>query len=197
MGSERLYLLNTMSAEDRVSRRLKLSDLRMLLAIVQWGSMSKAAANLNISQSGVSKALRELEHTLGVRLLDRTPRGIEPTVYGSAILNRAIAIFDEVRQGMKDIESLADPTTGEVRVGCNEPITAGLLAAIIERLGRKYPRIVCHMVQTPTVATLESPPEPSAGQTVDVVERNHRRASASLDSSSSVSGTRRRRFRSG
>jgi DNA-binding transcriptional LysR family regulator len=40
-------------------------------------------------------------------------------------------------------------------VGCNEPIAAGLLAAIIERLGRKYPRIVCHMMQTPTVATLE------------------------------------------
>src|SRR5882672_10029375 len=101
-----------MSAEDWVSRRLKLSDLRMLLAIVQWGSMSKAAVHLNISQSGVSKALSELEHTLGVRLLDRTPRGIEPTVFGSALLNRATAIFDEVRQGVKDIEFLADPTAG-------------------------------------------------------------------------------------
>ena len=57
-----------MDVEDRVSRRLKLSDLRLLLTIVQWGSMSKAAAHLNISQSAVSKALGELERTLGVRL---------------------------------------------------------------------------------------------------------------------------------
>jgi DNA-binding transcriptional LysR family regulator len=144
-----------MDVEDRVSRRLKLSDLRMLLTIVQWGSMSKAAVHLNISQSAVSKALGVLEHTLGVRLLDRTPHGIEPTVYGTALLNRATAIFDEVRQGVKDIEFLADPTAGEVREGCNEPIAAGLHSAIIERLGRQYPAIVCHMMQTPTVATLE------------------------------------------
>ena len=69
-----------MEPDDRVSRRLKMSDLRMLLAVVQWGSMSKAAAYLNISQSAVSKALGELEHPLGVRLLDRSPQGIEPTV---------------------------------------------------------------------------------------------------------------------
>ena len=145
----------TMDLDDRVSRRLKMSDLRMLLAVVQWGSMSKAAAHLNISQSAVSKALGELEHTLGVRLLDRSPQGIEPTVYGTALLSRATAIFDEVRQGMKDIEFLADPTVGEVRVGCNEPLAAGLLPAIIERLARQYPRIVCHMLQSPTTATLE------------------------------------------
>src|SRR5436190_2842033 len=146
---------DTMDVEDRVSRRLKLSDLRMLLTIVQWGSMSKAAVHLNLSQSAVSKALGELERTMGVRLLDRTLQGVEPTVYGKALINRATAIFDEVRQGVKDIEFLADPTAGEVRVGCNEPIAAGLLAAIIERLGRQYPRIVCYMMQTPTTATME------------------------------------------
>jgi DNA-binding transcriptional LysR family regulator len=146
---------DTMDLDDRVIRRLKMSDLRMLLAVVQWGSMSKAAAHLNISQSAVSKALGELEHTLGVRLLDRNPQGIEPTVYGQALVKRAITIFDEVRQGVKDIEFLTDPTAGAVWVGCSEPIATGLLPAIVERLGRQYPRIVCHVVQTPTTATLE------------------------------------------
>lgn len=144
-----------MDLDDRVIRRLKMSDLRMLLAVVQWGSMSKAAAHPNISQSAVSKALGELEHTLGVRLLDRNPHGIEPTVYGQALVKRAITIFDEVRQGVKDIEFLTDPTAGDVWVGCSEPIATGLLPAIVERLGRQYPRIVCHVVQTPTTATLE------------------------------------------
>jgi DNA-binding transcriptional LysR family regulator len=127
-----------------------MSDLRLLLAVVQWGSMSKAAANLHVSQTSVSKALGKLEHTLGVRLFDRNPQGVEPTVYGKALLKRARTIFDEVRQGVKEIEFLADPTAGEVRIGCQEAIAASLVPAIIERLGRQYPRIICHVVQTTT-----------------------------------------------
>jgi DNA-binding transcriptional LysR family regulator len=144
-----------MDIDDRVSRRLKMSDLRMLRTVVQWRSMSKAAAHLHISQSAVSKALGELERTLGVRLLDRSRSGIEPTVYGNALLKRATAIFDEVQQGLKDIAFLSDSTAGEVQVGSTEPLAAGLLPAIIERLGRQYPRVVCQLVQAPTVATFE------------------------------------------
>ena len=58
-----------MSLHDRVSHRLKLRDLRLLLALDEWGSMAKAAAHLNLTQSGVSKAIAELEHTFGVRLV--------------------------------------------------------------------------------------------------------------------------------
>jgi DNA-binding transcriptional LysR family regulator len=144
-----------MDIDDRISRRLKMSDLRMLLAVVQWRSMSKAATHLHISQSAVSKALGELEHTLGVRLLDRSPQGIEPTAYGNVLLKRATTIFDEVRQGMKDIAFLSDSTAGQMQVGCTEPMAAGLLPAIIERLRRQHPRIVCQTVQAPTVATFE------------------------------------------
>src|SRR5262245_1015880 len=144
-----------MDLYDRMSRRLKLSDLRMLQAVAQWGSMSKAAAQLNISQSAVSKALGEIERTLGVQLLDRNPQGVVPTAYGRALLGRATAIFDELREGMKEIEHIADPTTGEVRVGCGESIAAGLLPVVVRQLARQYPRIVCHMLQTPTSATLE------------------------------------------
>src|SRR5262245_11098845 len=140
---------------DRLSRRLKLSDLRMLDAVVQWGSMSKAAANLNISQSAVSKALGEIERALGVDLLDRNPQGVEPTEYGRALLIRAAAIFDELRQAKQDIQYLADPQVGEVRIGCGEPLAAGFLCGVIKQLARQYPQIVCHVLQTPTTATLE------------------------------------------
>jgi DNA-binding transcriptional LysR family regulator len=131
---------------DRVSRQLKLRDLRVLAAVARWGSMAKAASELNVTQPAVSKAIGELERMLGVRLLDRNPQGVEPTVYGRVLLKRGVAIFDEIQQGMKEIEFLADPTAGEVRIGCGEAFAAGLLPAIIERLGRQYPRIVCRMV---------------------------------------------------
>jgi molybdate transport repressor ModE-like protein len=95
---------------DRIGRRIKLSDLHILLAVAQNGSMTKAASQLAVSHPVVSRSIGELEHTLGVQLLERNPRGIELTEYGRALLNRSHAAFDELRQGVKDIESLADPT---------------------------------------------------------------------------------------
>ncbi len=134
-----------MDLHERVSQRLKLRDLRLLLSVVQWGSMAKAAAELNLTQSGVSRAIADMEHTLGVRLFDRTSQGVEPTPYGSALRKWGTAVFDDLRQGVKEIEFLADPAAGELRIGCAEPMLSGLLPAIIGPLYRQYPRIDFHV----------------------------------------------------
>jgi DNA-binding transcriptional LysR family regulator len=134
-----------MQSIDRVSRRLKLQNLRVLDGVVRSGSMARAANHLNISQPAISKAIAELEHTLGVRLLDRGRYGVQPTPYGRALLKRSTTIFDELRESVKDIEYLADPTAGELRIGGAEAVTAALLPTIIERLSRKHPRIVFHV----------------------------------------------------
>ncbi len=102
---------------DRIGRRIKLSDLHVLLAVAQCGSMAKAANELAMSHPVVSRSIGELEHTLGVRLLERSPHGVELTEFGRAMLSRSNAAFDELRQGVKDIEFLAEPGVGEVRVG--------------------------------------------------------------------------------
>src|SRR4051812_42737750 len=133
--------------EDRIGRRLKLRDVNILLAVVQWGSMAGAAKRLSVSQPVVSKAIADLEHTLGVRLLDRSRQGIEPTPYGRAVLNRGLAAFDELRQCVKEIESLNDPTSGEVRVGGTPPMVEGLLAVVIARIYRRHPRLIVHVTQ--------------------------------------------------
>jgi DNA-binding transcriptional LysR family regulator len=136
-----------MNLHDRVSQRLKLRDLRLLLAVVEWGSMAKAAVHLNLTQSGVSKAIADMEHTLGVRLFDRTSQGVEPTLYGSALRKWGNTIFDDLQQGIKEIEYLADPTTGELRIGCTEAMTAGFVSAVIDHLTRQYPRLVLRVTQ--------------------------------------------------
>jgi DNA-binding transcriptional LysR family regulator len=128
--------------QDRVSQRLKLRDLRLLLAVMEFGGMAKAASHLNLTQSGVSKAIGDVEKTLGVRLFDRTPRGVEPTLYGRALRKWSNAVFEDLRQGVKEIEYLADPTTGELRIGCSEAMTAGFVSAVIDSLTRRYPRLV-------------------------------------------------------
>jgi len=134
-----------MDQDARVRRRLKLRHLDTLLAVAHHRSMAQAAAHLSVSQPAVSKAIAEMEHTLGVRLLDRTAQGVEPNLYGRALLKWARAVFDDVRQGVKEIEFLADPAAGEVRIGGSEPIIAGLLPTIIEQVHRDYPRISIHV----------------------------------------------------
>src|SRR5512140_2405064 len=133
--------------ESRIGRRLKLRDLHILSAVVQWGSMAKAASHLAMSQPSVSESIANLESALRVRLLDRSTRGIEPTLYAHALLKRGHVVFDELRQGIRDIEFLANPTVGEVRVASGDTLAAGLMSAVIDRLSRRYPQIVVRVIQ--------------------------------------------------
>ena len=86
---------------DRIGRRIKLGDLHILLAVAQNGSMAKAADKLSVSQPVVSRAIIELERTLGVRLLERSRRGVELTPSGRAMLDCGHAVFDDLRQGVE------------------------------------------------------------------------------------------------
>jgi DNA-binding transcriptional LysR family regulator len=113
-----------MQVSDRIGRRLKLRDLNIFLVVANERSMSKAAARLGVTQPAVSKAIADMEYTFGAPLLDRGPRGVQPTLYGRALIKRSITIFDELRQSVTDIESLLDPATGEARIG-RHPILGG------------------------------------------------------------------------
>src|SRR5262249_6615062 len=143
-----------MDWSDRIGRRVRLRDLHILLAVVQRGSIAKAAQHLAISQPVVSRVIAELEHVLGVRLLDRDRHGAEPTIYGSALLKHGIAVFDELRQSVKEIEFLTDPTAGELRIGCTGAMGAGLLPVVIGLLHRRHPRLTFHVMQAGSVAVL-------------------------------------------
>ena len=114
--------------DDRIRRRLKLRDLDLLMAVIQAGSMGKAAGRFNMTQPAVSKLIAELEHTFGVRLLDRSRQGVEPTPHGRALVKRGIAVFDELRQGVQELDFLSDPTAGELRIGATEPLAAAIVA---------------------------------------------------------------------
>jgi DNA-binding transcriptional LysR family regulator len=140
--------------ESRIGRRLKLRDLHILSVTVRFGSMARAAAHLETSQSVVSEAIANLESALGVHLLDRSPRGIEPTIYATALLKRGHVVFDELREGIKDIETLAGQATGEVRIACPEFLAAGLMSDAVEGFSKRYPAVVCTVVEA-DVSTLD------------------------------------------
>jgi DNA-binding transcriptional LysR family regulator len=130
-----------MDRPARIGTRLKVRDLDILLAVVEFGSMGKAARHLAVSQPVVSRAIADLERELGVQLLDRTPQGVVPTIYGRTVVNRGLAVFDELRGSAKDIGFLLNPTKGELRIGSTQPIAGGLLAVVLDQLNSERPQI--------------------------------------------------------
>lgn len=139
-----------MDWSDRIGRRIRLRDLHIVLAVAEAGSMAKASQILAISHPVVSKTISDLEHTLGVKLFDRTSRGVELTAYGQALLKCGVNVFDEMRQGLKQIEFLTDPTSGELAVGCPEIMNASIMPAISERLLRQHPRVQLRVIHADT-----------------------------------------------
>ena len=134
-----------MQLSDRIGRRVKLQHLHVLMTVVQAGSMLKAAERLNTGQPNVSRAISELEQAIGVCLLDRQRRGVEPTAYGRALLDGGAVVFDGLRQAVKNIEFLADPTAGEVRIGCTPLLASSFVSAVVDRLSRRHPNVMFHL----------------------------------------------------
>jgi DNA-binding transcriptional LysR family regulator len=108
--------------------------------------MTRAAEELAVSYPVVSKTISELEHTLGVKLFDRSISGVEPTHYGRALLQSGVAVFDEMRKGLQQIEFIKQPDAGELRMGSSTVTDAGLLPAVIERFAQDFPRAVLHVL---------------------------------------------------
>jgi len=127
--------------DSQLGRRLKLRDLHVFFTVAARGSMAKAAAQLGVTAPSVSEVVAGLEYALGVKLFDRTHQGVEPTLYGKAMLKRGLVAFDELKQGIRDIEFLADPTVGKLRLMCDESISAATLPLIIQKFSELYPGV--------------------------------------------------------
>jgi DNA-binding transcriptional LysR family regulator len=135
-------MLKRIDWESQIGRRMRLRDLYVFSTVVRLGSMAKAAGQLGVSQPAVSEVIADLEHALGVRLLDRKPQGVEPTAYGAALEKRSLAAFDELRQSIRDIEFLADPAVGELRIGSPESVSVAIFQPIAEQFTQQYPRVL-------------------------------------------------------
>jgi DNA-binding transcriptional LysR family regulator len=140
-------------------RTHRLIDERYLMAqrfaVVNAGSMAKAAAHLKITQPSVSKAISDLESVLGVRLFDRSSHDVALTIYGDALLKCRTAVFDELKQGIRSIEFLADPSVGEVKIGCPAFVGAVILPAVIQQFIRRHPRVVLHIQNMPAPVIMD------------------------------------------
>jgi len=135
-------------AMTTVGRRVRFRDLEVFSAVVEYGSMAKAAAHLGVTQPAVSEIVASLESAFRVRLLDRGPQGVAPTIYGNALLKRGLAALDELKQGLRDISFLADPSAGEVRIGWPESFSE-LLSSMVRAFCVEHPGIALRIDHLP------------------------------------------------
>ncbi len=124
----------------------KLEAMNAFAKVVAAGSYAEAARRMGLTRSAVSKAVMELEHTLGARLLDRTTRRVSPTEAGRAYYERCLAILADVEDTEAQIANLHDAPRGVLRV--NAPMSFGVryLASTVADFMARYPELKIELI---------------------------------------------------
>jgi DNA-binding transcriptional LysR family regulator len=116
-------------------------QLQNLLAVIERGSLGKAAEALHISQPALTKSMRRLEEQLGVPLFYRDARGMRPTVYGEVLRAHAQGITIGIEQALREIAALHAGSEGTIRVAAGPLVTNEILSKAVVHLMRERPKL--------------------------------------------------------
>ena len=123
---------------------LEIQQLRHLVAAIECGNLLRAADECNISQSGLSRSIGSLEERLGVQLLYRKSRGVEPTIYGEKVLHRARLILHEMARCLDDIRAINTCEVGEISFGITQNYGYYFVPQLLAELNTAIPGL--HLV---------------------------------------------------
>ncbi len=132
---------------DRAITRLKLRQLRLLVAVAQYGSIQHAARELKISQPAATKLIQDLELDFEVKLFERTNRGVIPTAYGDALIRHGKLILAQVSNAAQELDDLTEGSSGRVVVGTLLAAAPNLLPNAIEILLTDRPKVAIKIVE--------------------------------------------------
>ncbi len=132
---------------ERALTRLKLRQLRLLVAVGQHGSIQNAARDLSISQPAATKMIQDLELDFEVELFKRTNRGVVPTIFGESLIRHGKLIFAQVSNAAQELDDLNEGNSGRVVVGTLLAASPSLLPLAIERLLRERPKVAVKIVE--------------------------------------------------
>lgn len=120
---------------------MDIRHLQHLLAIVEHGSLKRAAEAVNVSQQGLSSSIKSLEGLLGVRLLDRGRNGAVPTAAGRTLVGHARQIVGQVRLARAEVRSLAATESGTAVMGTGPFFAQRVVPAAIGQLVARRPNL--------------------------------------------------------
>ncbi len=113
---------------------MQLQQMRHVVAVIEQRSLAAAAKTLGISQPALSKSLRRLETYLGVKLFERTPRGMLATEFGREFAQHARAIALEVNETERAVGAIRDGREGRIAIGSAPSVIASVLPVATARL---------------------------------------------------------------
>lgn len=126
-----------------------LKQIRYFVAAAETGQISRAAAELNVTQSAVTIAIRQLEEQLGLQLLKRSSTGVVVTQEGEQLLRLGRDILATMEQARHLKRAQAHDTSGEIRVGVTFTVSGYFLPPLLMRFNRIYPNIAVHLSEYP------------------------------------------------
>src|SRR5256885_10700797 len=127
--------------ERWIARKFRLRHVELIAALSESRSILKASRRLNLTQPTLSKALQDVEATLGLSLFERTNRGLEPTPYGEIFARHAKIVLAQLRHAAEELESLRAGYSGKVTVGTLLAASASILPDAIARLKSERPGV--------------------------------------------------------
>jgi len=145
--------MDTLNPNWFLRARLKTRQLLLLIALDDQRNIHRAAEELHMTQPAASKQIKDLEEMLGVRLFDRLPRGMEPTIYGETMIRHARMALTSLSLAHDDIVALKSGLTGQVEVGIIMTPAMALLPRAIARIKQQAPlmRISVHLENSNTL----------------------------------------------
>ncbi len=120
---------------------MDLKKLKYFKAIIQTGSFTKAARQLNVAQSALSLHMKRLEETFGKELLVRSSKGVMPTEAGALLYERANRILSDIEKAWQDVRDFGEKPNGTVRIGLPGTISSVLSEPLIAACRETYPDI--------------------------------------------------------
>jgi DNA-binding transcriptional LysR family regulator len=124
------------------------------VAVADCGSFTKAAGQLGVSTGSLSHTIRELEQSLGVRLLNRTTRSVAPTEAGERMLTRLRPLFDEFEVALDSVNAFRDRPAGQLRITVPPPVASFVLAPLLARFMEQYPEITIEVSADPELTDI-------------------------------------------
>ncbi|MCW2903441.1 MAG: LysR family transcriptional regulator [Streptosporangiaceae bacterium] len=126
---------------------MDLTTVRWFLAVAEHGHMTQAAAELRVSQPGLSRAIARLERELGTTLFDREGRNVRLSRYGEVFREHARRLVTEEEAARRALAHATDPGKGEIRLGFLHTQGASLVPDLIRRYRRRHPRVTFRLLQ--------------------------------------------------